>query len=294
MAYDAFDRATPEISDDRDGVVLETNQNLRALCDMVGIGADGHLAWSMAITAGTNDVPTTIVLSNGTLRRRFVLTWVNNTITQVVASFSSDSGSNYDTIGTFTFTFTGDDVTGGNVGSFVLLMLVRLICEARNTRDNLSTHASATGTGVHGLGTMSTQAKTAVDIDGGNIDGTLVGATTPALGTFAQAREVHQTTAFATPTTTVSWADRASTDITATGSGAVALAFANLPPAGVAATMVVELVNGGLRTWTWPSGTQWAGGTPPTLTSSGRDVLVFFTRDGGASYRASVFGKAFA
>ena len=40
-------------------------------------------------------------------------------------------------------------------------------------------------------------------------------------------------------------------------------------------------VNGGSQTVNWPGSVDWAGGTAPTLTSSGTDILVFFTIDGG-------------
>ena len=40
-------------------------------------------------------------------------------------------------------------------------------------------------------------------------------------------------------------------------------------------------VNGGSQTVNWPGSVDWAGGIAPTLTSSGTDVLVFYTIDGG-------------
>ena len=41
------------------------------------------------------------------------------------------------------------------------------------------------------------------------------------------------------------------------------------------------LTNGGSQTVNWPGTVDWAGGTAPTLTSSGLDILVFITTDGG-------------
>ena len=41
------------------------------------------------------------------------------------------------------------------------------------------------------------------------------------------------------------------------------------------------LTNGGSRTVNWPGSVDWAGGTAPTLTTSGVDILVFITIDGG-------------
>ena len=53
-------------------------------------------------------------------------------------------------------------------------------------------------------------------------------------------------------------------------------------------------VNAGGYTITWPSGTKWAGGAAPILTSSGTDILVFYTYDGGSTYYAFVSGKNMA
>lgn len=49
------------------------------------------------------------------------------------------------------------------------------------------------------------------------------------------------------------------------------------------------LYNGGAYTVTWPSSFIWADGTPPSLVSSGADVITFFTADkGGQFYAAQV------
>lgn len=294
MAYDAFDQTKPVISDTRANVVAETNQNIKALRDMIVNGGDGSLAWAWAITAGTNDQPTTIVLSNGTQRQRWVLTWSGNDITAITASYSSNSGTLYDTIGTFTFGFSGDDVVSGNVGSFVLAMLVKCISEARDAYGNLSSHSALTGTAVHGLGTMSTQTASAVAITGGTINNATIGATTPALATFRGVREVHTGVAFGGATTNLDLSGSASFAITATGTGAAALTVTNPPPTSFLYTFALILTNGGLRTWTWPTGTKWAGGAAPTLTAAGLDILTFTTYDGGTSWIGSLYGKAFA
>ena len=48
---------------------------------------------------------------------------------------------------------------------------------------------------------------------------------------------------------------------------------------------VLKLTNGGSATQTWPTGIKWPGGTAPTLTTAGTDVLVFITDDNGATWR---------
>ena len=69
------------------------------------------------------------------------------------------------------------------------------------------------------------------------------------------------------------------------------MTFSNPPasPNGFGFTLVT--VNAGAYTITWPGSVDWAGGSAPTLTSSGTDVLVFYTYDGGTTYYGFVSGK---
>ena len=48
------------------------------------------------------------------------------------------------------------------------------------------------------------------------------------------------------------------------------------------------LTNGGSQTVNWPGTVDWAGATAPTLTSSGLDILVFITTDGGSIWHGMV------
>ena len=48
------------------------------------------------------------------------------------------------------------------------------------------------------------------------------------------------------------------------------------------------LTNGGSQTVNWPATVDWAGGTAPTLTTSGLDILVFITTDGGSIWHGMV------
>lgn len=78
---------------------------------------------------------------------------------------------------------------------------------------------------------------------------------------------------------------------TKTISGATTFTVSNVPTTGTAASFILDLTNGGSGTITWWSGVKWAGGTAPTLTSSGRDVLGFFTHDGGTTWTGLVLAK---
>lgn len=74
-------------------------------------------------------------------------------------------------------------------------------------------------------------------------------------------------------------------------SGTTTFTVSNTPSSGTAASFILDLTNGGSATVNWWSNVKWAGGTAPTLTSSGRDVLGFFTYDAGTTWTGLVLGK---
>jgi hypothetical protein len=51
------------------------------------------------------------------------------------------------------------------------------------------------------------------------------------------------------------------------------------------------VVNAGTYAITWPASIDWVGGTSPILTSTGTDVLTFFTFNAGTTYYGFVVGK---
>ena len=65
-------------------------------------------------------------------------------------------------------------------------------------------------------------------------------------------------------------------------------------PSGKSGIFNLVLTNGGSKTVVWPSSVKWAERTPPTLTSSGKDLLTFLTPDGGSTWfgMAAVIGAA--
>lgn len=75
---------------------------------------------------------------------------------------------------------------------------------------------------------------------------------------------------------------------TATVTGDVTISFINPPATGQAANLFIELTNGGASAITWPASVDWPGGTAPTLTAAGIDLLVFYTRDGGTKWMGAV------
>ena len=70
--------------------------------------------------------------------------------------------------------------------------------------------------------------------------------------------------------------------VTATVStGTQTFTFTNPSATGKACSFTLILTNGGSQTVNWPASVDWAGGTAPTLTSSGIDILTFTTVDEG-------------
>ena len=72
---------------------------------------------------------------------------------------------------------------------------------------------------------------------------------------------------------------------TYTLSGNQTLVFSNPPATGTSGSFTLLVTNGGSATLTWPASvTKWAGGTAPTLTASGVDIIVFTTIDAGTNW----------
>jgi hypothetical protein len=83
---------------------------------------------------------------------------------------------------------------------------------------------------------------------------------------------------------------------TKTVSTATTFTLSNVPATGQAVSFILELTNGGSGTVTWPtvnavSVVKWAGGTAPTLTTSGVDILGFYSHDGGTTWRGMMLSK---
>lgn len=79
--------------------------------------------------------------------------------------------------------------------------------------------------------------------------------------------------------------------VTATTTGITSWTFSNPSATGKACMFTLILTNGGAYAQTWPSpATKWPGGTGPTLTASGKDILSFMTIDAGTTWNAVVAG----
>jgi hypothetical protein len=75
-----------------------------------------------------------------------------------------------------------------------------------------------------------------------------------------------------------------------TATGNLTWTFSNVPSGAFG--FVLELTDGGLGTQSWPVTVDWPNGVAPTLSSSGRDILTFITRDGGIRWLGFLSGRA--
>ena len=66
--------------------------------------------------------------------------------------------------------------------------------------------------------------------------------------------------------------------------------FSNPPATVKCGSFTLILTNGGSHTVYWPGSVDWAGGTAPTLTTAGVDVLTFTTVDAGTRWYGFLAG----
>lgn len=70
--------------------------------------------------------------------------------------------------------------------------------------------------------------------------------------------------------------------------GAQTFTFTNPTASDELCAFSLMLTNGGSQTVNWPGTVDFAGGTAPTLTTSGVDCLVFWTIDGGSIWNGGI------
>jgi hypothetical protein len=178
-------------------------------------------------------------------------------------------------------TLTGTVTSTGNLTLGGTLSNVSLTTQVTGTLPvaNGGTGITSFGTGVATwLGTPSS-ANLAAAVTDETGSGALVFATTPVLTGLRE-----KSVAIAASDINLSLGNY----FTRTISGATTLTVSNVASSGDVAAFVLVLTNGGAYTVTYFSGVTFAGGTAPTLTASGVDVLAFFTINGGTTWRGLV------
>ncbi len=116
MAYTAYDGTHPDASSNGTTFATECRQNFAAMRDAVVLGV--MKGWNYSVAGGTAEQPAELYLKDGTEWIKQAVTWGTTggeagNATVIVASYSANSGSAYDTIGTLTIAYDAS----GNVTS---------------------------------------------------------------------------------------------------------------------------------------------------------------------------------
>lgn len=281
--YTAFNFDKPDGSVDT-GPNFSTNANANDRALMIAIlqGQEPSYAFSKTNGTGSDEEPQYYLWSSGagatTKILRATNTWTSGNLTQQVWEWSTDNGSTYASICTQTFTYSSGNLTATTNAGGMLSVFYYLLGKVKSLLTSFNSHTGGNGTAVHGLGTISTQAASNVALTGGAIDGTTIGATTRANGSFTLERETAYNAGNITGSVTLNWNNGGYQYGTITG--ITTLSWSNLPPSGLAQGLTLELTNPGNYAVTWPTGVKWPGGTAPTRTSNGIDLYEFVCRDG--------------
>jgi hypothetical protein len=172
-AYVDFDPTQPDAASDAGtpfGADLLNNQ--AALRDAMLLGL--FKGYAYAQSGGTAERPGVVTLTKSAHIIRATLTWADTgggrfNVTAINWERSIDTGANWDTVqNPITLTYDGSGnltATSGGGGLFAKFMQVWGM--ATKALADLTTHLAATGTAVHGLGSMSTQSSSSVAVTGG-------------------------------------------------------------------------------------------------------------------------------
>ena len=111
---------------------------------------------------------------------------------------------------------------------------------------------------------------------------------------ITQGREKVMTIAPVGGVLTIDMASGASTFVVALASSVSSVVIQNAPPTGVADGFTLEITANGYGI-NWGSTFKWPSGVAPTLTTSAgkKDVISFWTRDGGATFLCFIGGLSF-
>jgi archaellum component FlaF (FlaF/FlaG flagellin family) len=151
-------------------------------------------------------------------------------------------------------TLANVQVTGGSFDN----ISVSNVTITTGTSNGLNVaNASLTNVAVDFVGNLATQPK----LKFYNIEGSALGVTSGSVTINLDTANFYSATTNANATWT----------------------FANASPANTLSGVVLALSNGGAYDQTWTD-VDWAGGTAPTLTADGLDILVFVSYDAGTTW----------
>ncbi len=277
------------------------------------ITSAGSLTATREVTLGPNTVSKVWLIENATTGSQIITIKQGSGATVNVANGSkvmvvTDGAGSGAAVFNANPTETGGSVTSvGGTGTVNGISLSGTVTSSGNltlggalTGVNLTSQVTGTlpvangGTGVTSkTGTGAVVLGTAPTITGMTLAGAVTGADqtvsainlkdygeiTNALGNTTGAKTIDLT---------------AGNSVTATTTGATTWTFSNPTASDELCSFSLKLVNGGSAAQNWPSSVDWPSATAPTLTTSGTDVLVFITCDGGTIWYGFVAGLALA
>ena len=274
--------------------------NFTTVVDAInGIGNGAEALANVNITGGTI---TNTAISGGN---------VANSQVTIIAGTGLSGGGNL--AANVTLSIATTTVAPGTYGNASAVGVFTVNSQGQLTAAS-NTSISIANSQVTGLGTMSTQNASAVDITGGNAVFTVANATTSTITNLSSSNVVI--TGGTVSNTPIDFQDQLATRPTlkdysingevlgllnantslnfananffsATANANVTISFANASAANTLSGCVLALTNGGSKTITW-SNVAWSGNTAPSLTSNGLDILVFVTYDGGTTVNGMV------
>ncbi len=296
MAYDEFDPNKPDPAVDNGSTSCTNSQkNFRAVRDSaIALLFKG---FAYAQSGGTAEEPTTITLTRGTTIIRLTNTWGTSggslgQRTKVKAEISYNSGAAYEVIqddagsaSDRTYDASGN-LTAAAGSASLLDKVMEWFGKIKALRTSYNAHAAATGTAVHGLGTISTQSAAAVAITGGTINNTTIGVTTQTNARFTNAIELHVAYTPGSGAGVTLDLSRGSSKIT--NSGTNTITFSNAPPSGFLYGHVLEVTN--LNNTNFPAAVDWGLGGKPSV--AGAAVVSMITNNGASVVRAALVWRA--
>ena len=283
--YVAFGVTKPAGSSTGPTFANDANSNDVALWYAIISGSVPGFVFSITAGTGTAEQPQFYFFTNGVQKVRATNTWGvtsggTGNITQQIWDVSQDTGATYANVCTQTFTYDASgNITATTAAGAMQVVFYYLIGKVKALLAAFNTHAATAGTGVHSLGTMSTQTASAVAVTGGAIDGTIIGGTTPAASSVVTQKETAFNRGNLTGAVTIDWSAGGYQYATVTGN--CTITWSNLPAAGSAQGLTLELTNGGAFTVAYAVTPKWPGGVAPTYTAAGIDIMEFLCRDGG-------------
>lgn len=291
MPYTELDSNNPQGSQAPSAGMTSSLNDIRALRDGIVMGRVAGFLQTRTQGTGLDMMrPQYITWWNSTALwgLRAKLTWSGFQLVSVQWQYSTDNlDATYtaNVISTNNFTYdANNNITASDNASGMFNLVAELWTKCVKVVSDLASHLAATGTSVHGLGTMSTQNSTGVSITGGTIDGVDVGNSVQGKGTFKRVAELFNTQApGAGGAATADWTNGGTV---LANNGTNGLSFTNVP-SGLAGHL---LYCSNLNNTSFPGTVNWGLGGKPSI--AGAAWVTLITTDGGASFSASVMWRA--